>query len=61
MNDVAYDTLEWITTPGLTDYRAAEAWMEARATAIAAGEASECIWLLEHPPIYTAGTSAKLA
>lgn len=61
MNDVADDTLEWITTPGLTDYRAAEAWMEARATAIAAGAASECIWLLEHPPIYTAGTSAKAA
>ena len=53
--------VEWITTPGLTDYRSAEAWMEARATAIAAGEAEECIWLLEHPPLYTAGTSAKLA
>ena len=33
--------------------------MEARATAIAAGEADECIWLLEHPALYTAGTSAK--
>ena len=51
--------VEWITTPGLTDYRQAERWMEARATAIAAGEAEECIWLLEHPPLYTAGTSAK--
>ena len=51
--------VEWITTDGLTDYRQAEAWMEARATAIAAGEADECIWLLEHPPLYTAGTSAK--
>ena len=51
--------VEWITTPGLTDYREAERWMEARATAIAAGEASECIWLVEHPPLYTAGTSAK--
>lgn len=51
--------VEWITTPGLTDYREAEAWMEARATAIAAGEAEECIWLLEHPALYTAGTSAK--
>ena len=50
---------EWITTPGLTDYRAAEAWMEARANAIAAGTAPECIWLLEHPPLYTAGTSAR--
>ncbi|WP_299750416.1 lipoyl(octanoyl) transferase LipB [uncultured Tateyamaria sp.] len=51
--------VEWITTPGLTDYREAEAWMEARATAIAAGEAEECIWLVEHPALYTAGTSAK--
>ncbi|MEL6467258.1 MAG: lipoyl(octanoyl) transferase LipB [Pseudomonadota bacterium] len=53
--------VEWITTHGLTDYRAAEAWMEARATAIAAGEADECIWLVEHPPLYTAGTSARPA
>ena len=51
--------VEWITTPGLTDYRSAEAWMERRANAIAAGEADECIWLLEHPALYTAGTSAK--
>ena len=55
------DTPEWITTPGLTDYREAEHWMEARATAIANGTARECIWLLEHPPLYTAGTSAKAA
>jgi lipoyl(octanoyl) transferase len=33
--------------------------MESRAAAIAAGEADECIWLVEHPPLYTAGTSAK--
>ena len=53
--------VEWITSPGLTDYREAEAWMDARATAIAAGQAPECVWLLEHPPLYTAGTSAKPA
>ena len=53
--------IEWKTTAGLTDYREAEAWMEARAAAIAAGEADECIWMLEHPPLYTAGTSAKQA
>jgi len=53
--------VEWIITDGLTDYRAAEAWMEARAAAIASGEAEECIWLVEHPPLYTAGTSAKPA
>ncbi|MEX3314894.1 lipoyl(octanoyl) transferase LipB [Sulfitobacter sp. PS-8MA] len=51
--------VEWIITDGLTDYRAAEAWMESRAAAIAAGTADECIWLVEHPPLYTAGTSAK--
>ncbi len=51
--------VEWITTDGLTDYRAAEAFMEARAEAIARGEAEELIWLLEHPPLYTAGTSAR--
>ena len=44
---------------GLTDYRAAEAWMEARVAAISAGEAKECIWLVEHPALYSAGTSAK--
>ncbi|MBA98763.1 lipoyl(octanoyl) transferase LipB [Sulfitobacter sp.] len=51
--------VEWIISDGLTDFREAEAWMETRALHIAAGEASECIWLVEHPPIYTAGTSAK--
>ncbi len=51
--------VEWIISDGLTDYRAAEAWMEARATMIAQGEAEECIWLVEHPPLYSAGTSAK--
>lgn len=50
---------EWITAPGLTDYRDATAFMEARAAAIAAGTADELIWLVEHPPLYTAGTSAK--
>ncbi|MDF3413210.1 lipoyl(octanoyl) transferase LipB [Sulfitobacter sp. M57] len=53
--------VEWITTDGLTDYRAAEAWMENRVAEIAAGTAPECIWLVEHPPLYTAGTSAKVA
>lgn len=51
--------VEWITTDGLTDYDAAVAVMENRAAAIAAGTAEECVWLLEHPPLYTAGTSAK--
>lgn len=50
---------EWKITEGLTEYHDAVAVMEARAAAIAAGEADECIWLLEHPPLYTAGTSAR--
>ncbi len=53
--------VEWITTDGLTGYDDAVAFMEARAEAIAAGTADECIWLVEHPPLYTAGTSAKAA
>lgn len=52
--------VEWITTDGLTEYREAEAWMERRVAQIAAGDADECIWLVEHPPLYTAGTSAKI-
>ncbi len=50
---------EWITSDAPVDYVEAVAWMEARANAISAGTASEAIWLLEHPPLYTAGTSAK--
>ncbi|NVJ94179.1 MAG: lipoyl(octanoyl) transferase LipB [Marivivens sp.] len=53
--------VEWITSTGLTDYNEAVAFMEARAEAIHAGEAEEAIWLVEHPPLYTAGTSAKPA
>jgi lipoyl(octanoyl) transferase len=51
--------VEWIVSPGYADYVAAEAAMEARVAAIHAGEASERVWLLEHPPLYTAGVSAK--
>ena len=51
----------WQTSPGLTPYPEALADMEARATAIRAGTAPERIWLIEHPPLYTAGTSADPA
>lgn len=51
--------VEWRIDDDLVDYNAAEAFMEARAEAISRGEADEMIWLLEHPPLYTAGTSAK--
>ncbi|MGR3795542.1 lipoyl(octanoyl) transferase LipB [Vannielia sp. SX4] len=50
--------VEWITSKGLTGYDAAVAEMETRVAAIRAGEASEAVWLVEHPPLYTAGTSA---
>jgi len=53
--------VEWITTSGLTGYAHAVAFMETRADAIHQGTAGECIWLVEHPPLYTAGTSAKPA
>lgn len=52
------NNIEWHTWPGLTGYPEILAEMEARAGAIYRGEAAECIWLLEHPPLYTAGTSA---
>lgn len=58
MNETA-KRIGWAVSPGLVDYEAAVAAMEARAAAIAAGEAGELVWLLEHPPLYTAGVSAK--
>lgn len=51
--------VEWQVLPGLQPYAETLAAMEARAGAIAAGTASEAVWLLEHPPLYTAGTSAR--
>ena len=51
--------VEWVVTPGLTQYADALMEMEAGAEAIARGEAPERVWLIEHSPIYTAGTSAK--
>ncbi len=53
--------VEWITSSGLTDYDVAVLEMETRAAGIAAGTMDEAIWLVEHPPLYTAGTSAKAA
>lgn len=53
--------IEWRISPGLVPYPEALAEMEARAAAIRAGDAGELIWLLEHPPLYTAGTSADPA
>ena len=53
--------VEWIISDSPVAYQEALAIMEARAEAIATGTADEAIWLLEHPPLYTAGTSAKRA
>lgn len=53
------DSLEWRVEPGLLDYDRAVTEMEARAEAIHAGTAPELVWLVEHPPLYTAGTSAR--
>ena len=49
----------WAVSPGRVGYPEAVAAMKTRAAAIAAGEAGELVWLLEHPPLYTAGVSAK--
>ena len=51
----------WAVSSGYVGYPEAVAAMEARAAAIAAGEADELVWLLEHPPLYTAGVSSKEA
>jgi lipoyl(octanoyl) transferase len=51
--------VEWRVSAGLVDYDLALATMSARAAAIAQGEAAELVWLLEHPPLYTAGTSSR--
>jgi lipoyl(octanoyl) transferase len=51
--------VEWAVSEGYVPYDDAVAAMEARAAAIAAGEAPELVWLLEHPPLYTAGVSSK--
>ena len=53
--------IEWRVSDQPVPYLEALAFMEARAAAIRGGEVGECIWLLEHPPLFTAGTSADPA
>jgi lipoyl(octanoyl) transferase len=55
------DGIEWRIGEGLTPYPEALAFMEERAAAVRAGSARECVWLVEHPPLFTAGTSADPA
>lgn len=61
MSQISLPDPEWRTSPDLVPYPEALAAMDARAAAIANGAAPELIWLLEHPPVYTAGTSADPA
>jgi lipoyl(octanoyl) transferase len=65
-DDLAFDfsaaggaPVEWCVAEGLTEYENAVAEMEARADALAAGAARERVWLVEHPPLYTSGTSGR--
>lgn len=51
--------MEWRISQGLTDYTAALATMQSRVEAVQRGEAEELVWLLQHPPLYTAGSSAR--
>ncbi len=51
--------MEWITETGLVKYEPAVKLMEERVAGIRSGAADELVWLLEHPPLYTGGTSAK--
>jgi lipoyl(octanoyl) transferase len=55
------DEIDWIVADVPVPYPKALAWMEARANAVATGEAREAVWLVEHPPLYTSGTSADPA
>jgi lipoyl(octanoyl) transferase len=55
------DGVEWHHSAGLTPWPEAVSAMEERVARIASGDAAEAIWLLEHPPLYTAGTSARPA
>ncbi|MBT9446603.1 MAG: lipoyl(octanoyl) transferase LipB [Hyphomonadaceae bacterium] len=59
MKPVTVAPIGWAISPRPVDYPVAVAAMEARAAAIAAGQAREIVWLLEHPALYTAGVSAK--
>src|SRR6059058_1177451 len=55
------DDIEWRVSERPVPYEEALAFMNARAEAIREGTARECVWLLEHPPLFTAGTSADAA
>ncbi len=58
-DSLSVPSFEWRVSQGLVPYEEALAVMEARVNAVLAGEVGELIWLLEHPPLYTAGTSSS--
>lgn len=58
-NNLNLSPVEWRVEDGLTPYDVAHDFMETRAAQIRAGRAPERVWLVEHPPLYTAGTSAN--
>lgn len=53
------NNLEWKTDSGLVEYENAQHWMDSRVKALQNSDAPECVWLLEHPPLYTKGSSGK--
>lgn len=59
LSEAVSEPVEWVVADGLIGYDEAVAEMEMRAGLIADGEARERVWLVEHPPLYTAGTSAR--
>ena len=61
MSPAMHGEIEWRVSEGLVPYADALAEMEGRAAAVRAGNAGELVWLLEHPPLFTAGTSADPA
>jgi len=61
MSRLMIDGVDWKVSGDLVPYDMALSEMEARAAAVRAGEAPELVWLLEHPPLFTAGTSADPA
>ncbi len=58
-HDDISEPVEWLVADGLTSYEDALRFMDERVSAIRAGQAAELVWLVEHPPLYTAGTSAN--
>ena len=61
LRETASAPLEWRVSESEVDYQDALDWMETRVAAIRDGKAAECVWLLEHSPLYTAGTSANFS